>query len=223
MGLRLASAPGVDSTCAGIQCRIDSGFDRQVSRLGSRLAQSAFEDDPELKNRISAFTFSVADKREAGTASDADGNVVIYRGVRDARPDEDALAFVIAREMGHVIARHHDEKSAATLLASLLAQLVLPVVNIGGGIGLIASSAVSAIGTRMITADTETQQMQEAEDIALTLLAHQGWQPTEVADSLARYAQALGDDPWSREVRGTAERLDTGGGAMQLALNLPAR
>lgn len=201
MNLQLATAANIDTPCAGFQCQLDKGFEQQVKRLGNRLSLAAYGIDPELKTRIPEFNFAVADKISAGSVSDAQGTIVIYRGVRGPRLDEIALAFIIAREMGHVMARHHDERSAATILASLIAQIVLPVVNLARGTALLASSAASALGTQVMTAGSDPHRQQEALDIAIDLLSHQGWSTTEVADSIARYAQDLGNDEWSLRVK----------------------
>lgn len=221
MSLRLAAAP-VAEPCAGVQCRLDEGFDRQVKRLGSRLAQSAFEADPELKDRIPVFTFSVADKSEPGTASDASGAIVVYRGVRQTRIDEEALAFLIAREMGHVIARHHDEKSATRIIASLFAQLVFPAINLAPGLSFLASSAASVVGTEVISAGENSKRRQEADAIALDLLARQGWSSGDVANALSAYARDLGRDGWAQGVRTSLAQVEQGGPQIFLAFNQPA-
>ena len=57
------------------------------------------------------FTFGVVDKKNAGTASNGAGKVVLFRGLQHLELRDDALSFVIAREMGHVIGEHHPEYS----------------------------------------------------------------------------------------------------------------
>ena len=106
MRLSLVSAADTPSPCIGVECRLDHAFDQRVLRLGARLAQSAYEIYPDLTERFSRFEFVIAEKAEPGSASSAAGTVVIFRGVQKLRLDEEALAFLIAREMGHVIGRH---------------------------------------------------------------------------------------------------------------------
>jgi len=208
MNLHLAAATPIAGACAGVQCRLDKGFELQISRLGARLAQAAYDADPTLKERVPAFTFIVAEKSEAGSASDAQGNVVIYRGVRTAGLNEESLAFLIAMEMGHVIARHHDEKSATGLLLSLVAQVVMPWTNLPAGLAALAGSLASAVGTQVITADKDVEHTLEAETIAHGILAQQGWSKSEIAMSLARYSDGLGDNPWAQTVRESLARLE---------------
>ncbi|MBI4986266.1 MAG: M48 family metalloprotease [Rhodocyclales bacterium] len=208
MNLRLATAPSTAKDCEGVQCRVDKGFELQVARVGARLAKAAYEADPELKLRVPAFNFVVAEKNEAGSTSDAQGTVVIYRGVRKQGLDEETLAFLIAREMGHVIARHHDERSATTLLFSVVAQVLMPMTSLTGGFAALAGSLASAVGTKIVSDEQLPFQVVEAELIAHDLLQRQGWRNGEVAASLARYTQGLGDGPWAQAVKDSLERFE---------------
>lgn len=221
LNMTLAALAPVATSCVGVQCQVDQGFERQVLRLGTRLAETAHATYPELKERIPQFTFVVAEKVEAGSSSDASGTVVIYRGVRRARIDEETLAYLIAREMGHVIARHHDEKSAATIISSLIAQLVLAPANLARGVAFIASSTAGAFGKDLVSSGAIPERRKEADIIALDLLARQGWSETEVVDSLLDYANRLGKDSWSTEVEQIAVRLNNYKSADAVALVEP--
>lgn len=208
MNMRLAAAPSVAQGCEGLQCRVDKAFDLQVARLGARLAQAAYDADPDLKQRVPSFNFSVADKSEAGSASDSLGNVVIYRGVRTPGLSEEALAFLIAREMGHVIARHHDERSATTLLISVVAQVLMPITSLTGGAAAVAGSVASALGTQIVSDDQKPAQTIEAEVIAHDLLLRQGWKNADIATSLARYTRNLGSGQWDQAIKDSLDRFD---------------
>ena len=218
LNLTLASLAPVVTSCEGVQCQVDKGFERQVLRLGTRLAETAYATYPQLKERIPQFTFIVAEKIEAGSSSDASGVIVIYRGVRKARLDEETLAYLIAREMGHVISRHHDEKSAATIISSLIAQLVLAPANLARGVAFIASSTAGAFGKDFVASGNALEQRKEADVIALELLLKQGWNDTDIVDSLLDYSSRLGKDPWSKEVEKTALRLNNYKSADAVAL-----
>lgn len=201
MNLELATTPTIATACTGAQCRVNQGFERQVKRLGARLTKAAYASDPDLKNRVPAFNFTVAEKSEFGTTSDADGNIVVYRALQTRGVDERVIAFLIAREMGHVIARHHDEKSAATLVASLVVRLLLPATNLVGAAALLAGTAASAAGTKAMANDDDPRKTQEATAIAIDLMSRQGWSPAELRSALARYAKTLPDDDWKQSVK----------------------
>ena len=206
MNRQLASAAPIAGECAGVQCQLNSGLDRQVRRLGSRLAQSAYEAHPDLQQRVPAFSFVVAEKSEPGSTSNASGTIVVYRGVRNANLDEEVLAFLIAREMGHVIARHHDEKSAAGMLLSVVAQVFLPVLNVTRGVAALAGSAASMWGSDAVARDKAADQAGEADQVALDLLGRQGWAAADLADSLTAYATDLRKDSWADGIREAAGR-----------------
>ena len=201
MNFQLATTPDIAVACSGAQCKIDQGFDRQVKRLGTRLAEAAYASHPGLKERIPAFNFVVADKSELGTASDTNGTIVIYRAVRTPGLSESVLAFLLAREMGRVIARHHEEKSAVRIIASAVVAVLLPVTNLAGAAAFLAGSAASTAGANVIAPDGDPAKTREASTIAMDLLAKQGWRPTEVSRALSAYAGTLDDNDWKRSIQ----------------------
>ncbi|MDD5331115.1 MAG: M48 family metalloprotease [Sulfuricella sp.] len=214
MQAHLMTSADAGTLCAGMECLLNHAFDQQVQRLGARLAESAFATYPDLKQRIGKFEFVVAEKAEPGTASNSSGTVVIFRGVQKLHLSEEAIAFLIAREMGHAISRHHDENSAVSILFSVVAQVLLPVANlVRGSVALIqtasaATTAASFIGSRAMIENNKPEQMREADAIALELLAKQGWNKRDIADALASGNQAAGDDTWSKGLRLSAARID---------------
>lgn len=205
--LTLLAKPDDTAVCEAEQCAVNTGFEKWVRRLGARLAAAAYANYPELAQRVPAFTVVVADKADAGSSSDASGRIVIYRGSRGAAMSEEAVAYLIANEMGHVIARHHGEKSAATIISSVLAQLVFAPANLARGAVLLVSSTIAALGRNAILDGLGTEQQLEADAIALQLLATQGWSAEDVRESLLRYAERRGEDAWAVAVKGTAHRL----------------
>jgi len=218
LNLQLAAISTQPPPCQGSQCQADKGFERQVARLGSRLSAAAHEADPELRKRIPEFRFAVAEKAENGSASNSSGSIVIYRGVRRAAMDEQVLAYLMALEMGHVIARHHDERSAAGMISSLLVHLLLAPANLARGVTFLASSAASAMGKDLVAGSDPSQRLDEADRIALDLLDRLGWSRDEVAESLAVYVKGLDDNTWSRLVRNAAERMERQAAPIDLAL-----
>src|SRR5664279_382139 len=130
MRVQLATTKNISVPCTDEECAPNKEFDQQVQQLGARLEKSSFDTYPDLAKRVSRFKFVVAEKEERGSTSNAVGKVVIFRGVQELYLDEQALAFVIAREMGHVISRHHDENSGTSILLSVLVGVLFPASNI---------------------------------------------------------------------------------------------
>jgi predicted Zn-dependent protease len=225
MQLQLVTATDAPS-CKEAECAADRAFDQRILALGKRLADIAFRQHPDLHLRFPRFDIVVADKADPGAASSAGGTVVIFRGVRHLELDDAALAFILAREMSHVIAGHHDENVTTSILVALAAQILFPVLNLGALISgsaattaatTAASSAVattavasaaSFAGSRALRASYRPQHVIEAEAIAMKLLVAAGWDGHEVSDQLQSLRPALADEPgWVVELRESTQRI----------------
>jgi len=215
--LFLITEANAGSPCVGGECEFNRTFDRMVLRLGTRLAESAFAAYPALSERFGKFEFVIAEKAGAGSISNAAGRVIIFRGVQKLHLGEEALAFLIAREMGHVIAQHHEENSATSILFSVLASAFVPVANLISGSAILAqtasasamstaaTSAASFIGSKLTIASYKLDQSREADAIALSLLDRLGWNKNDIADALVSETRTMGDDNWDKEFRASVE------------------
>lgn len=225
MRLQLVTAADAPS-CRDADCAADRAIDQRILMLGKRLADVAYRQHADLHLRFPRFEFVVADKAEPGATSSAGGTVVIYRGVQRLDLEDAALAFVLAREMSRIIAGHHDENVAASILVAVVAQILFPVLNVGAilaggatstaaatsaGSGLAATaltSAASFAGSRALQAGFRPQQVREAETMAMDLLAAAGWGGGEVSDQLQALRPALPEEPaWTVELRDSALRI----------------
>lgn len=220
MRLSLVTEANTGSPCAGAECGLDRAFDQRVLRLGTSLAQSAFATYPDLAKQFGQFEFIIAEKANPGSVSSAAGTVVIFRGVQKLHLGDETLAFLIAREMGHVIGRHHEENSATSILFSVLASVFMPVSNLIGGssaamaqtastssaASTAAASAASFIGSKITISSHKIEQLREADAIAMNLLGRLGWDRNDIADALVASTRIMGDDSWSKDLRASAER-----------------
>ncbi len=227
--MRLQLVTATDSpSCKDAECGIDWAFDQRILALGKRLADVAFRQHPDLHLRFPRFDIVVADKADAGAASSAAGTVVIFRGVRYLELDDAALAFVLAREMSHIIAGHHDENVTTSILVALAAQILFPVLNLGSLISgsaattaatsaastAVASTAVASAasfaGSRALRASYRPQHVIEAETMAMKLLVAAGWDGHEVSDQLQSLRPPLAEEPdWLVELRESTQRIAT--------------
>lgn len=138
-------------------------FERQVERIGAELAMEARRFAPELFNRISGFKIGVEPDIAMGSASSAGGRVALASHLAALDPTDDVVAFLIAREMGHVIARHGEEDAGAQIAFSALSALA-PVG------GLIVKFAASMLGSQYLKTTWAEGQRREADELALALL-----------------------------------------------------
>lgn len=218
MKLALVTEDDTGSLCIE-ECDLDRAFDQRILRLGPRLAHAAFETYPELTERFDKFEFVIAEKNNHGSLSNATGSVVIFRGVQRLRLSDEALVFLMAREMGHVIGRHHEENTATSILFSVLSAVFMPFANfISGSAALTqtatasvastaATSVASLIGSKITIESYRLDQLREADTTALILAGKLGWSKYNIADALVTSARVMGDDTWSKDLRASAENV----------------
>lgn len=179
----------------------NAAFHEQVRRISANLQAAARNLYPEQMKRIGAFTVYVGDSENLSTMSSGTGKVAINAGFSKLKPADDWMAFAIAREMGHVLAGHHDNNSGASLAVSLLMNVVVP------GSGLI-KSVISFAGSQIASSTGHGRQVGEADEVALKLLEAAGYPRKSVALNL-RLAPLAGEytTSWAKDFRASAARL----------------
>jgi hypothetical protein len=163
---RIVDSPPCAQDCSNAAER--ARFAGRVETIGARLNDAARGLSPESISRINRFQFEVSDSLGAGTASSARGRVAIGYGLVPLTPTDTMLGFLMAREMAHVIARHAEEDSGATLLFSALGHLLLP------GINVILRMVATTVGSQALKSSWATAQQREADEIAVALLERAG-------------------------------------------------
>jgi Zn-dependent protease with chaperone function len=178
-------------------------FAHQVERIGAELATEARNLAPELFTRISAFHIGVETDIDAGTASSAGGRIALAADLAVLDPTDDVVAFLIAREMGHVIARHGEEDAGARMAFSVLTAMV-PVG------GLIVRFAASMLGSQFLKTTWAEPQRREADELALALLDRCQRSPAIIALNLriGLKRERLPEDAWGVYFAQSIERVD---------------
>ena len=205
--------------CAGREC-----FDHRVAELGPKLAEAAYAAYPELACQVASLEFVVADKKDPATLSTALGRIVVFRGVEHVAYTDAALAFILAREIGHVVAQHHEHNAAYGLFASGLAHILLPVTSLAkaisesiAGVGaavttsatVAANASVSATSTVASQVAVEVQartQQDEADDIAIRILARMGIDGLRIRQSFGK-AEPTPTNEWVGKLFNSIDRL----------------
>lgn len=183
----------------------DEHFSGQIKRVAGQLQEGAWILYPDLDRQIpnvadGRFAIYAIDADGAGSTATADGRIALNSGLAAEAPDDAWIAFVIAREMGHVIARHPEENSVLSLLASLALNIVIP------GSGLI-KTAISTAGSTLAASSKQAIQAREAEAIALRLLTVSGYPLRDVARSLQHAPPLVEDSSWTRSFRKSSDKL----------------
>lgn len=187
-------------------------FARQVDRVGTELAAEAARLAPELMRRIGAFQIVVDAGIDQGTASSAGGRIAISPDLVRLDPTDDVIAFLVAREMGRIIARHGEEDSGARILFSALTT----VIPIGG---LMVRFATSMLGSQVLKASWAEAQRREADELALVLLERCARSPGLVALNLRAGLRRdrLPEDAWGAHFVESIERVSSMANARHLA------
>lgn len=180
-------------------------FALQVQRVAGVLQAGAQRLYPDLALRVpelvdNRFDVYVVAGAAPGSDSSADGRIALNAALGARQPYDDWMAFVIAREMGHVIARHHQENSSAGIATSLIMNILIP------GSGLL-KSLISAGGSGIAAKSQRDVQEQEADAIALELLEAAGFHLRDIYLTLIIEPASLDDGAWSRGFRVSSDRL----------------
>lgn len=228
LNLNLAVKPNAIQ-CLTDDCAAENAtFDARVQNMGQNLSEAAFAKYPNLKNHVKSFSFNVADKQDIATTSNAAGKIVVLRGLQQLELSDDALNFLLAREMAHVIAKHHNKNITAKLIISALASVAFPAIAIASAssaaahastattlITSAASTATSMVGSEVAIRKMKPAQLLEADEIALNLMDSApyiaDWQMAEVANTLQFDVENLASNQqtaWVKDLAKTALYLE---------------
>ncbi|MDP1634913.1 MAG: M48 family metalloprotease, partial [Gallionellaceae bacterium] len=174
-------------------------FAQQVQRVTGVLQEGAQRLYPDLVQRVPGmvagrFDVYVVDGDEPGSASSANGRIALNAGLGARQPYDDWMAFVIAREMAHVIARHHEENSSAGIATSVIMNILIP------GSSLL-KSLLSAGGSGIAAKSQRDVQSLEADAMAHELLEAAGYHLRNIYLTLLIEPVVLDDGQWSRSFR----------------------
>ena len=197
-----------DSEPCGELCLDQSRrFESQVKRMGAELEAAAREMSPELFERIESFQVGVDQELGISTGSSARGRIAMGKSIATLEPDDAVTAFLIAREMAHVIARHDEEDSGARIVFSALTSL-LPFT-------LLARIIASTLGSGALMGSWAEQQRREADEIAVALLVRAGRSPSDVARALTGGLKKdlLPESDWSARYLESAGRVAAAAGS----------
>lgn len=185
--------------CVAEECAENSAFDARIDAIGRYLSKAALMAYPQKRKVIDNFNFSVADKLEAGTVSNNKGQIVVFRGVQGLQLSDDALGFVIAREMSHVLAGHHVTNTSTKLIISALASVLFPAFAIIGAssaaaqassattlISSAASTATSMVGSEVVMAQMKPSQLNQADEMARNIMEKNEWDMRSVESVLTQ-------------------------------------
>ena len=107
------------------------------------------------------------------------GKVGVYTGIFDVARNQDQLSAVIAHEIGHVVAHHHDERITRQAGASGVVQLVGALLGsrFGSGVANAAVQGGSILAQTGFLLPGSRAQESEADVVGQQLMARAGFDP----------------------------------------------
>lgn len=126
---------------------------------------------------------AVLNSKEQNAFCAPGGKIGVYSGIMDIMNNEAELAFVVAHEIGHAIARHYGERTAWGSLIETGGEIIKSINP--------ESTAASIYGpaTKLgITLPFSRRNEYEADEIGLILMARAGYNPNAAIEFWSRFS-----------------------------------
>jgi predicted Zn-dependent protease len=162
----------------------------EVQRVGERLSKVAFWDIPEADWEFVLFEAP----KEINAFAMAGGKVGVFSGLFKIVQNEDQLASVLAHEIGHVSARHVNERLSQQM-AVQGGGLLVGGLMAGSGAGALTSNAVLeayGLSSNVTVISFDRKKEAEADHIGLMYMARAGYNPEEAIRVLERLEEETG-------------------------------
>ena len=138
------------------------------------------------------WDYALFENPEANAWALPGGKVGVYTGIFKVATNQDQLAAVVAHEIGHVIARHHDERITRQMGAAGAVQLL---GALAGEYGQIATQGGSLLAQAGFLLPNSRAQETEADVVGQELMAQAGFDPRGALDLWRNMAAAGGARP----------------------------
>jgi len=162
-----------------------------VHRLGERLVAATGQSGYD-------FRFHVFESDTVNAWALPNGRIAVYTGLLPYCGNEAGLAAVIGHEIGHVVARHGNERMSQQLGASVLAQVLdlgLDAAEIDPGTEQLVLGAFGAgVSVGLLLPYSRTHEF-EADHLGATYMARAGYDPRATVGFWQRFAAKGGERP----------------------------
>lgn len=188
--------------------------DQQLNKMGAQAFQQIEEETPKSTNSsINAYVRCVAqavaskatgahvpttwevvvfDSDQVNAFALPGGKIGVYTGLLKVTENQDQLATVIGHEVGHVIARHGNERVSQSVVAQTGMQIAGALAGDGGALSKTAMGALGLGVQYGVLMPYGRTQETEADKIGLDLMARAGFDPRESVKLWENMARAGG-------------------------------
>ncbi len=176
----------------------DARANKYVNVLGQILAQAS--DRPET---FGGYHFQILDSEEINAFAAPGGFIFITRGLLRCAPTEDAVAAVLAHEIGHVQQQHGLKAIQKSRLTSALADAAVDTAQMQTGSATVFltltlfEGAIEDITTTLVNNGYSRAAEKEADEASAMILQRVGYNPYGLIEMLQLMAQRL--DPTRKD------------------------
>jgi predicted Zn-dependent protease len=159
----------------------DAKLNAMVSRIGSRISAVANKPDYNWEFKV------IQDDKTANAFCLPGGKVAVYTGILQYTKTEAGLAFVIAHEVAHAIARHGGERMSQQLLVQLGQQGLNIAIADKSPVAVEAFNTGYGVASQVgVILPFSRHQETEADQIGMVLMAKAGYDPHAARRSLKK-------------------------------------
>jgi predicted Zn-dependent protease len=162
-----------------------------VTDVGRRVASQSG-----VPGASGAFTITTLNSPVMNAFAVPGGYVYITRQLLGLMNDEAELASVLGHEVGHIAARHSEQRQSATTRNSLLGalgQILVGAVAGNSGLGQVLQQSIGQ-GTQLLTLKFSRSQEFEADDLGVRYITAAGYDPAASPSLLASLGAATSLD-----------------------------
>jgi len=162
----------------------DTEVNRYLNLIGQNLARNS-----ELPATFGGYHFLVLDSDEINAFAAPGGLIFVTRGMLRCCPDEDAVAAVLAHEIGHVQHQHGLQAIKKSRMTEALALIGTESAKQLGGADLARltetfEESIHDVTTTLVNNGYARRLEKEADRGALTILARTGYDPAALVSML---------------------------------------
>ena len=164
---------------------------RYLNTIGQTLAQAS-----DLPETFGGYHFLILDSDEVNAFAASGGLIFVTRGMLRCCQSEDAVAAVLAHEIGHVQLKHGLQAIKKSRITTALTTLALAGAKTLGGQDLAGltrafEGSISDITTTMINNGYSRAFESEADRVAVTILKRVGYNPNGLVAMLTEMEKQL--------------------------------
>ncbi|MDD3375024.1 MAG: M48 family metallopeptidase [Candidatus Omnitrophica bacterium] len=154
----------------------DKDKQRRLDEIGRRLVNV-------LEKKIYPYHFFLIEKDELNAFTTPGGYIYFFTGLFDKLKTDDAIASVVAHELGHNSARHIAKKFQAALGYNVAGSIIFSMVDMGGDFSTQIASMSAGVLMNIVSASFSRQDEYEADRLGVKYMFLAGYDLNGIIES----------------------------------------